>query len=158
MMQLDLCKTELSQQVSNRLSQLTTEMVRASAADVLWLMQREGLSMSRALALMFLAHEKTASISDISGYLNLSLGNTSHIVEQLVCGGYVTRTEDINDRRLRQVMLTAQGQAFVQEIKQIRIRDLAQRLECLPMALLQSADNIMASMLEQLQLEPNKMA
>ncbi len=157
MMQLDLCKTELSQQVSNRLSQLTTEMVRASAADVLWLMQREGLSMSRALALMFLAHEKTASISDISGYLNLSLGNTSHIVEQLVCGGYVTRTEDINDRRLRQVMLTAKGQAFVQEIKQIRIRDLAQRLEALPLALLQSADTIMAAMLEQLQLEPSKM-
>jgi len=109
------------------------------------------------LALMFLAHEKTASISDISGYLNLSLGNTSHIVEQLVCGGYVTRTEDINDRRLRQVMLTAKGQAFVQEIKQIRIRDLAQRLEALPLALLQSADTIMAAMLEQLQLEPSKM-
>ncbi len=155
MIEFDVDKTKLSQQVSNRLSQLTVEMNRASATDVLWLLQREGLSLSRALALMFLAQEKTASISDISSYLNLSLGNTSHIVEQLVCGGYVTRTEVIHDRRLRQVMLTTKGLTFVQEIKQVRIRDLAQRLECLPMALLQSADSVMSAMLEQLQVETN---
>ncbi len=130
-----------------------SEMSRVSATDVLWLLQREGLSMSRALALMFLAHENMASISDISSYLNLSLGNTSHVVDQLVCGGYVTRTEDLNDRRLRQVTLTAKGHAFVQEVKQVRIRDLAQRLDCLPLALLQSADLVMSTMIEQLQMQ-----
>ena len=149
---MDVSKAELSRQVSDRLSHLLGEMSRVSATDVLWLLQSEGLSMSRALALMFVAEEKVVSISDISGYLNLSLGNTSYVVDQLVCGGYVNRTEDLHDRRLRQVTLTDKGQAFVQEVKQVRIRDLAQRLECLPTALLQAADTVMSAMLEELQV------
>lgn len=145
-----LCKRELAQQVSDQINQLTAAMVRASAADILQLLQHEQLSMSRALALMFLDRQKCATISDISSYLNLSLGNTSHIVEQLVCSGYVTRAEDVNDRRLRQVMLAAKGQAFVKEMKTTRVRDLATRLDCLPGTLLQSANQLFAVMLDQL--------
>ncbi|MBX3010785.1 MAG: winged helix DNA-binding protein [Caldilineaceae bacterium] len=143
-------KTELAQQVSDQINQLKAEMVQASAADVLQLLQRTELSLSRALALIFLDRQKSASISDISGYLNLSLGNTSHLIEQLVCGGYVTRVEDLHDRRLRQVMLTTNGQAFVAEVKAVHIRDLAARLHGLPEPLLQRATEVLSAMLVQL--------
>ena len=146
-------KDELAKQVSNQISQLAAAMVRTSAAEMLQLLQREDLSMSRALALIFLERQPCASVSDICSYLNLSLGNTSHVIDQLVCAGYVTRTEDANDRRLRQIMLTAKGQAFVQEIKALRVRELTERLEGLPVPLLQSAAIICGDMLAYLAAE-----
>jgi DNA-binding MarR family transcriptional regulator len=148
-----LNRSGLSRQVSDLLSQLAAEMVRTSAADMLRLLQREELSMPRAVALTFLDREKRASISDICAYLNLSLGNTSHIVDQLVCDGYVTRSEDPTDRRIKQITLTAKGEAFVQEMKQTRIADMARRLEYLPPALLEAAYAAMAAVLDHLQQE-----
>lgn len=143
-------KHELAKEVGKQISQLAAVMGRTSAAEILQLLQREELSLSRALALIFLSHQPCASISDICSYLNLSLGNTSHVIEQLVCGGYVTRTADANDRRLRQIMLTAKGQAFVHEIKALRVRELTDRLEQLPVPLLESAAVVCGEMLTQL--------
>ena len=143
-------RRELAKQVSQQISLLAATPMRSSAAEMLQLLQREDLSLSRALALIFLGHQPCASISDICSYLNLSLGNTSHVIDQLVCGGYVTRTADATDRRLRQIMLTAKGQAFVQALKALRVRDLTDRLAQLPMPLLQSATGICADMLAHL--------
>lgn len=140
----------LAEQVSDQISQLAAVRVSTSAAELLQLLQREELSLSRALALIYLEQQPCASISDVCSYLNLSLGNTSHVIDQLVCAGYVTRTEDANDRRLRQVRLTAQGQSFVQEIKALRVRELAERLERLPPPLLQSAAVVCGELLVQL--------
>jgi len=148
-----LSETGLSQQVSDVLGRFATELLRYSTTDILRLMQREDLSLPRVVALMFLDRQGTASISDISNYLNLSLGNTSSIVDQLVCSGYVTRTEDPNDRRLKVVMLTTKGQAFVQEVKQARIAEMAQRLKNLPTSLLESTVVVMSAVLEHLQAE-----
>lgn len=148
-----LSETGLSQQVSDVLGRFATELLRYSTTDILRLMQREDMSLPRVVALMFLDRQGTASISDISNYLNLSLGNTSSIVDQLVCSGYVTRTEDPNDRRLKVVMLTTKGQAFVQEVKQARIAEMAQRLKNLPTSLLESTVVVMSAVLEHLQAE-----
>jgi len=147
-----LDQSALATQVGDQLRQLMAQIACATMADVLQLLQRSELSMSRALALMFLERQPCASLSDMSSYLNLSLGNTSHLVEQLVCSGYVTRTEDAKDRRVRQVMLTSKGQAFVQEIRTIRVRELAARLEGLPVTLLQSATHVFAAILEHVHL------
>ncbi|CAN5851268.1 hypothetical protein BH10CHL1_BH10CHL1_25120 [soil metagenome] len=141
----------LSQKASDLFSRFAAELGRYSAAELLRLMQREELSMPRAVALTCLAREGVMSISDISTYLNLSLGNTSHIVDQLVCSGYVTRTEDANDRRLKQVTLTTKGQAFVAEIEQVRIEEMARRLQHLPAPLLASALTVISEVLDHLQ-------
>lgn len=146
-------ETTLSKKVSDVLSRFNAEMLRYSAADLLRLMQREELSMPRAVALKFLNCEGTASISDISDYLNLSLGNTSHIVDQLVCSGYVTRAEDATDRRLKLVALAPKGQAFVQEVEQVRIEEMARRLQRLPAPLLETALGVLSEVLDHLQTE-----
>lgn len=144
-------QTTLSQKVSDVLSRFNAEMLQYSVADLLRLMQREELSMPRAVALLFLKQEGAASISDISNYLNLSLGNTSHIVDQLVCSGYVTRAEDANDRRLKLVALTAKGRAFIQEVEQVRIEEMARRLQQLPIPLLEAALAVISEVLDHLQ-------
>src|SRR4051812_44152529 len=71
-----ISETSLSQKASEVFSKFAAELGRYSAAELLRLMQREELSMPRAVALMYLAREGAMSISDISTYLNLSLGNT----------------------------------------------------------------------------------
>ena len=81
---------------------------------------------------MYVEREGGASISDISQYLNLSLATTSHLVDQLVCEAYVTRVEDLNDRRHKLVSLAAKGKCFVDQCQQTRIDELARRLEELP--------------------------
>lgn len=128
----------VSKRVSDVLSALASEIMRYSASDMMRLMRREELSMPRLVSLMFLDRQGPASISDISEYLNLSLGNTSHLVDQLVCGGYVTRTEGPNDRRLKLVTLTQRGQSFVEEVKRVRVEELARRLEQLPAPVLET--------------------
>ena len=148
-----LSNTTLSKKVSDVLSRFNAEMLRYSAADLLRLMQREELSMPRAVALQFLKCEGAASISDISNYLNLSLGNTSHIVDQLVCSGYVTRAEDPNDRRLKLIALAPKGLAFVQEVEQVRLEEMARRLQKLPTPLLESVLTVLSELLDHLQTE-----
>lgn len=140
------------------LNRFTAEMFNYCVADLLRLLQREELSMPRAVALLFLKQTGSASISDISHYLNLSLGNTSHIVDQLVCSGYVTRAEDANDRRLKFVALTPKGCAFITEVEQVRIEQMTKRLQQLPAPLLEAALTVLTDMLDQLAIgTPNQL-
>jgi len=144
------CETIVAKKVRIVLNRFTGEMFNYCIADLLRLLQREELSMPRAVALLFLKQTGSASISDISNYLNLSLGNTSHIVDQLVCGGYVTRAEDANDRRLKLVALTPKGRAFIAEVEQVRIEQMTKRLQQMPTPLLEAALTVLTDMLDQL--------
>jgi DNA-binding MarR family transcriptional regulator len=141
-------------EVSRILSTFVTELTRSSVAGLLRLLRQTGLSMPRAVTLLFLDREGEASISDISNYLNLSLGNTSHIVNQLVCEGYVTRMEDSTDRRQKVVQLTAKGATFVEEVKLARSEELARRLEGMPAPLLSSTLTVMAEVNAYLTAQP----
>jgi DNA-binding MarR family transcriptional regulator len=142
-----VAETILAKRVSEAFNQLNAEMVRYGASQMLRLLQREDLSMPRGVALMFVERDGAASISDISQYLNLSLAATSHLVDQLVCAGFVTRIEDQHDRRQKMVNLTAKGERFVQECKQTRIEELARRLEPLPAPILEATLNALSDLL-----------
>jgi DNA-binding MarR family transcriptional regulator len=121
-----------TQQVSKALSGLATELLRSSADTVLQIMRRHDLSMPRVVALMYVDRLGAATITDIKEHLNLSLGTTSHIVDQLVENGYVSRVEDPSDRRCKQVALTEQGHRLVGEVRQARVEELSRRLAEMP--------------------------
>jgi DNA-binding MarR family transcriptional regulator len=129
----------LAAQTGEALGRLMGEIMQHSARDILCLLQREDLSMPRMTALMMLSRRGTASISDISKHLNLSLGATSHLVDKLVESGFVTRAEDPEDRRQKHVALTERGRAFAQEVRRVRVEEVTRRLEHLPAPLLASS-------------------
>src|SRR5215210_7701686 len=81
------------QELSHVLKQFAAEIMKSSMCDMLQLMRREELSMPQLVTLMYLGRLHAASITHISEHLNLSLGATSHLVERLVAGGFVSRTE-----------------------------------------------------------------
>ncbi|GAB4112397.1 MAG: MarR family transcriptional regulator [Roseiflexaceae bacterium] len=125
----------------------SAELMKQSAGDMLKLMQREDLSMPRMVALMFVSRKQCASVSDISEHLNLSLGTTSHIVDQLVEAGFLARHENPNDRRLKHITLTERGRVMVDEIYQVRVAAFTRQIAALPPALVEQFETALAEIL-----------
>jgi len=64
--------------------------------------------------------------------LNLSLGGTSHLIDDLVERGYVNRVEDIKDRRIKHISLTAKGAQCFIDMTTLQLQTIAQDLTQLP--------------------------
>jgi DNA-binding MarR family transcriptional regulator len=143
-------ETELSRQVGVALGALLGQMLQYSTQAMLRLMQQADLSMPRMTTLMMLSRCGTASVSDISEHLNLSLGATSHLVDKLVEGGLVTRAEAPDDRRQKHIALTGAGLALADEVKRLRVEEMSRRLADLPEPLLERALAVLAELQEQL--------
>jgi DNA-binding MarR family transcriptional regulator len=125
-----------AEQLALLLGQFLAEVLRYDSDETFRLLQREDLSMPRIVALNFVERRGSASISEISSFLGLSLANTSMIVDKLVCAGFVTRAEDASDRRHKLVRLTEKGRALVQELRTTRVAHVVQRMLLLPPDLL----------------------
>ena len=82
---------------------------RRSAGSTLALMNAAGLTMAQMVALYVLDHLGPQSVTAIAAFLNLSPAATSHLVDRLVTGGFVGRTEDQEDRRQKRIAITPTG-------------------------------------------------
>jgi DNA-binding MarR family transcriptional regulator len=71
------------------------------------------------------------SLRELAGRLGLSLPTVSRAVEGLVQRGYVTRTEDAGDRRMKQVALTGDGRALFDRLVELRLAGLADFVDSL---------------------------
>ena len=137
-------------QLSELLSTFMTEIFRCDTTDILRLLKREDLSMPRIAALNVVERQGAASITEICAYLDLSLGNTSILIDKLVCHGFVTRVEDISDRRHKLVRLTEKGQALIQELRTARVNSVVQRMLLLPPELLDRVVDVLRDVTDHL--------
>ena len=142
--------TDQAAQLSMLLGLFVTEIMSYDTDRMLRLLKREDLSMPRIGALKVVEREGTSSISAISACLDLSLGNTSMLIDKLVCHGFVTRAEDASDRRHKQVRLTEKGRALVQELRDTRVESMVQRMLLLPPDLIDRAISVLGEITEQL--------
>jgi DNA-binding MarR family transcriptional regulator len=86
-----------------------------------------GLNFSQMKVLVALAgHEdaESATVKQVSGRLGLSLASASRAVDTLVKRNLATRVEDADDRRIRRVSLTAEGQGVADELMAARMAGL----------------------------------
>jgi DNA-binding MarR family transcriptional regulator len=139
------------QQLAQLLRDFVSTVMRRSACDTMKIIRRAELSMPQLVTLWFLRRSGTATISDIREHLNLSLAATSHLVDRLVVGGFVSRNEGSIDRRHKEVMLTDAGLALLDEIEQARVAELAQHLGAMPQAQLHTTIDALAEVLHFLQ-------
>jgi len=142
--------TDTTAQLSELLGRFMIEILRGDTAAMLRLLKREDLSMPRIAALNVVEQRGAASISEICAYLGLSLGNTSILIDKLVCHGFVTRIEDVSDRRHKLVRLTAKGQALIQELRAARVNSVVKRMLLLPPDLLDRVIDVLRDVTEQL--------
>lgn len=73
-----------------------------------------GLSMPQFSILMQVHHKDKCGISDIGERFDISNAAASQLVEKLVQGEYIERTEDPSDRRAKVLQLTPKGKDLIE--------------------------------------------
>ena len=131
---------------------------RRSAGGTLSLMNEAGLTMAQMVALYILDFKGAQSVTAIASFLNLSPAATSHLVERLVVGGFVGRTEDQSDRRQKRVAITSTGRALAARVHQERAREFASALALLTPELQRQFARVLGRVVEQLRRAPEASA
>jgi len=78
-------------------------------------MDEEGLSPSQAHTLLRLYYGDTCAVSQVAAHLGITEAAASQMAERLVQRGLMERTEHPDDRRVKQLALTAAGRAMVEK-------------------------------------------
>lgn len=105
--------------------------MQRSFRDFKRFMDDADLSPSQMSALMQLHHCGACDVSDIANRLGFTKPAASQMVERLVQQDLLKRTEDRDDRRVRQVTLTPKGQLLIASGIEARRRWMEQLTEAL---------------------------
>ena len=90
------------------------------------------LSFTQVRALSILARDvERATLGELGERLGLSLAAVSRAVEGLVKRGHVTRAEDADDRRFKQVAATDEGRALMDKLMELRVAGFAEFVKTL---------------------------
>ncbi|MEV4514521.1 MarR family transcriptional regulator [Dactylosporangium sp. NPDC049525] len=74
------------------------------------------LTMQQLKVLILLSRHDGIPSQELTRHLGVTLATLSGIVDRLVAHGYVTRTEDTHDRRVRRIHLSSTGREVLTEI------------------------------------------
>ena len=74
------------------------------------------LTMQQLKVLILLSRHDGIASQELTRHLGVTLATLSGIVDRLVAHGYVTRTEDQHDRRIRRIHLSPAGREVLTEI------------------------------------------
>jgi len=89
--------------------------MRRSMRNFLHYSKEKGFSMSQIGALFHLHRMGACDVSEIGDDLGVTNAAASQMLERLVQQQMITRTEDPNDRRVKQIVLTDKGRQVLQE-------------------------------------------
>jgi DNA-binding MarR family transcriptional regulator len=103
-----------SEQCQNAMHEWVGVFMRSSMRDFLRFSRERGVSVQQIGAL-FRIRRGECSVSDISGELNVSAAAASQMLESLVQQDFIRRSEDPNDRRAKQIVLTEKGRKILAE-------------------------------------------
>jgi DNA-binding MarR family transcriptional regulator len=93
--------------------------------------KNNGLTMAQFGALLRIYHKGACGVSDIGSELGVTNSAASQMLERLVQLKLISRSEDPNDRRVKQIVLTDKGTRIFQESTlafQTWMEDLAQTM------------------------------
>jgi DNA-binding MarR family transcriptional regulator len=93
--------------------------MRRSMRSFIHYSKESGLSMSQVGALFQINHGRS-NVSDLGDGLGISNAAASQMLERLVQEGLILRSEDPQDRRVKQLVLTEKGCKILEESVQAR--------------------------------------
>jgi len=73
------------------------------------------LSLSQVNALFRLYHHGASSVNDLANHLGITTAAVSQLLDPLIVGVLVLRSENPKDRRMKLIALTEKGQAMVEK-------------------------------------------
>jgi len=77
--------------------------------------RKSGLSMSQIGALLHIHHEGMCGVTELGNHLDVTSAAASQMLERLVQQGLILRTEDPEDRRVKQIVLTNKGNRILED-------------------------------------------
>src|SRR5262245_50655129 len=104
-----------NQQLSTALREWAEIFMRRSMRDFFQFIRETGLSITQLNTLIRLYYGGSCGISDVGDHLGSTNAATSQMVQRLVEQGLLERTEDLTDRRVKQLALTAAGRALIEQ-------------------------------------------
>ncbi|MEK7311622.1 MAG: MarR family transcriptional regulator [Chloroflexota bacterium] len=119
------------QKFSEALREWVEVFTNRSMRDTMQFWKESGLSMPHISTVMRLHYTGACGVSEVGSHLGVTNAAASQMVERLVQLGYLERAEDPNDRRVKQLTLTAKGNALIQKSLEARRRWLENLVEAL---------------------------
>ena len=95
-------------------------MHRSSRGHMLYAREK-GLSRSMIGTLIHLSHRDHTGVTGLSEHLGVSSAAASQMLERLVEEGLIQRSEDPDDRRMKQIILTDKGHQVIKEAINARL-------------------------------------
>jgi len=89
--------------------------MRRSMRDFIRFSRESGLSMSQIGALFHLHRRGSSAVSDLGEHLGVTNAAASQMLERLVQQELILRSEDPNDRRAKQIVLTEKGHRILRD-------------------------------------------
>jgi len=105
--------------------------MRRSMRNFLHYARETGLSMSQISVLFHLRRMQSCGVTDLGDHLGVSSAAASQMLERLVQQGLILRSEDPQDRRVKQIVLTDKGRQVIEAgvaARQDWLVDLAESL------------------------------
>lgn len=100
--------------------------MRRTMRDFILYVRESGLSMSHMGALFHIHREGKCGVTELGHHLDVTSAAASQMLERLVQQGLILRTEDPDDRRVKQIVLTEKGDRVLKEGVRARQRWLAE--------------------------------
>ena len=119
------------QKFSEALRKWIEVFTNRSMRDTMQFWKESGLSMPQISTLIRLHYRGACGISEMGNHLGVTNAAASQIVDRLVHLGYLERTEDQTDRRMKQLTLTSKGNALIQKSLEARRRWLEDLVKAL---------------------------
>lgn len=82
--------------------------------------REHGLSNAQFSLMMTMHYRGEAKITDIADMLGVSAAYASQMIDKMVQGGFLSRTEDPHDRRVNRVNLSPEGRALTEAAIEVR--------------------------------------
>jgi DNA-binding MarR family transcriptional regulator len=134
------------------LHELFTRLDGSRGGRAIEVMHEAGLTLPQIVVLHALTGGERA-VGALADHLSLSMSATSTLVQRLVEAGLVSRTENPDDRREKQVALTRPGTVLIERIASERSRALARGLDALPAALRDELLDVLGRALDHLRTQ-----
>jgi DNA-binding MarR family transcriptional regulator len=113
-----------AQETAARMTALLRHLFLYDRGNQLRVIEESGLSMTQCKALLELGGlgqtAETWQVGDLAEVFGVSVPSMSRAVDALVKEGLATRVEDPDDRRARQVRITAKGKQLVDTLVTVR--------------------------------------
>lgn len=106
---------EANPQVLAQFQKVIGMIMHLSMQNFMLFSRSQGISMSQMGALRHIHHRASCNISEISEEMGISNAASSQLLERLVQMGLVTRSEDPQDRRHKQLELTDKGRQMLHD-------------------------------------------